>query len=278
MSRTSRARITVDGIEFDPITQVEVVERIEAVLAKPARKTSYRVVKPYVEFFEGARNDPAVHAALTEADLVVADSVAVQWAASWLAEPRPTFSRFVWSLAVGLRRHKWLSRVIPERGEGASATHQLMIASVQHGWRVGILGGPHNPEATKRNVLDRYPLLQLEGVWSGYYSPAELTPLVHKIKAAQIDILYVAMGFPKQELFMQTHTRPALARVMIGEGGTFDYDEMGGKHRRAPQWMRQSGLEWLWRLILQPTRIFRQLAIPRFMWRIFLQSRRAKKA
>lgn len=269
------ARIEIDGLGFDPITQTEVVEQIEAVLSKPVRKTSYRVVKPYVEFFEGARRDPAVLTALTEADLVVADSVAVQWAASWLIEPRPTFSRFVWSLAVGLRRPKWLSQVIPERGEGASATHQLMVASVQHGWRVGILGGPDNPDATKRNVLDRYPLLQLEGVWSGFFAPSERSSLVRKIKTVELDILYVALGFPKQELFMQDH--PGLARIMIGEGGTFDYDEMGGKHKRAPRWMRQSGLEWLWRLVLQPTRIVRQLAIPRFMWRIFILSRRANK-
>ena len=92
-----------------------------------------------------------------------------------------------------------------------------------------------------------------------------------------MDILFVALGFPKQELFMAEHVQARLARVMLGEGGTFDYDEMGGRLRRAPAWMRRSGLEWLWRLGVQPSRIGRQMSIPRFMWRIFRQSRRARR-
>lgn len=269
-------RVAIDGLEFDPITQVEMIERIDHVIAGPKRRVAFRVVKPYVEFFEKARQDPTVHQAIMEADLIVADSVAVVWAAAWLAEHRQTVGRFVWSLAVGLRRPAWLTGVIPERGEGATATHELLLAAAQHGWRIGIIGGPDDQTALREAIMERYPLLQLEGVWSGYYDTKELNRTVKSIAAAKLDILFVAMGFPKQELFMSQHLN--LARVLIGEGGTFDYDEMGGRHRRAPKWLRRAGLEWLWRLILQPTRLGRMLAIPRFMWRIFMISRRPPKS
>lgn len=270
-------RVQIDGIGFDPLTQAEVIEKVTHFLDKPRRAKAYRIVKPYVEFFEPARDDEAVGQALNQADLVVADSVAIQWASAWLIEPRPTFARFVWSLAVGLRKPAWLSQVIPERGEGASATHLMLLAAAQHGWKVGILGGPADIDATRESIMERYPLLQLEGVWSGYFESSAEPDLVRTITRAKVDLLFVAMGFPRQELFMARHVSSRIARVMLGEGGTFDYDEMGGQHRRAPQWMRQSGLEWLWRLMLQPWRLGRQLAIPRFMWRIFLQSRRTTK-
>lgn len=274
---TRSARISIDGLEFDPITQTEVIERIDAQIQKTNPAESFRVVKPYVEFFEPAQNDDVLHKALLDSDLVVADSVAIQWAASWLAEPQPTILRFVWSLTAGLRSTKWLSRRIPERGEGATATHQLLLASAQHGWKIGILGGADSTEL-KLRLMERYPLLQIAGVWNGYFDIDTEPELVKGIKSAKLDLLFVALGFPKQELFMQRHVKSHLAKVLLGEGGTFDFDEMGGPLKRAPGWMRRSGLEWLWRLILQPLRLKRQLAIPRFMWRIFRQSRTSKKS
>lgn len=275
---TRSHRVLIDGLEFDPLTQAEVLSQITKVLEGKKTGVTVRIVKPYVEFFDGARRYAGVREAINGADYVIADSVAVQWAAAWLAEKRPTLTRFVWSLAVGLRRPDWLSRCIPERGEGASATHRVLMAAAQHGWRVGILGGPEDSQTTQRHVQEKYPMLQLQKVWSGYFSARDEASLARHIAKEKLDILFVALGFPKQELFMAEYAESGIARVMLGEGGTFDYVEMGGSLHRAPSWMRQSGLEWLWRLGLQPSRIGRQMSIPKFMWRIFKQSRLARRS
>jgi len=269
-------RVEVEGLTFDPITTEEALVEIQSVLSRPARRHSYRVVKPYVEFFDPAERDPEIRDAINAADLVLADSVAIQWAASWHAEVRPTFRKFIWSFAIGLRKKGWITSVIPERGAGVRTTHDWLLAASGHGWRVGILGGPEDTTHTEEALAELYPMLQLQKVWSGYFKPHDEARLVTSLKEANLDILFVALGFPKQELFMKKHMSDGIGKILIGEGGTFDFDTMGGRLKHAPAWMRSIGLEWLWRLLLQPHRIGRQLAIPRFMWQVFRSSKSAK--
>jgi N-acetylglucosaminyldiphosphoundecaprenol N-acetyl-beta-D-mannosaminyltransferase len=97
--------------------------------------------------------------------------------------------------------------------------------------------------------------------------------LVEELKQLKPNVILVGMGFPLQEKLMAKLTPQLGHGVLIGEGGTFDYDSFGGNRSKAPTWMQKSGLEWLWRLVLEPRRIVRQMAIPRFMWAVYRNSK-----
>lgn len=267
VNRREKKRIDVAGIGFDPITQEQLLDDI-AIYIKGKHGQSLTVVKPYVEFFTQAWSDDSIMQMLQRANRVVADGVAVQWAASYLAGSRG-LGRWLKSLFIDIQRQEWRERIIPERGAGVDATHKLLTRASNEGWRVGIFGGPQDSERTFRAIERRYPHLHLVGVWSGFYSTSEEADIIKKIRAAKPDILFVAQGFPRQERFIDVHASHGLAKVLIGEGGTFDFDSMGGDLKRAPQWLRKIGLEWFWRLLQQPNRWRRQLALPRFMWRIY---------
>jgi N-acetylglucosaminyldiphosphoundecaprenol N-acetyl-beta-D-mannosaminyltransferase len=95
--------------------------------------------------------------------------------------------------------------------------------------------------------------------------------LLQDIKSADPDIILVGMGFPLQEKLISKLAGKLEHGVLIGEGGTFDYRSFGGRQAKAPKLLQRIGLEWLWRLALQPKRLRRQLAIPRFLWRLYRQ-------
>jgi N-acetylglucosaminyldiphosphoundecaprenol N-acetyl-beta-D-mannosaminyltransferase len=267
VKRTSHTRVDVAGLEFDPITQQEILEDISEHLGGKS-SYSFTVYKPYVEFFTSAWADAELMELLHRADRVVADGVAVQWAASYLAGPRG-FGHWLKSLCFDIQKPQWRSQIIPERGAGVDATQRLLKKAVRAGWTVGIFGGPRDTKRTSKAIQRLFPGVKLTGVWSGFYDNEEEQKIISEIKHAYPDILFVAQGFPRQERLIDTYKNSKLARVLIGEGGTFDFDSMGGELKRAPKWMRKLGLEWLWRLVLQPNRWRRQLALPRFMWRIY---------
>jgi N-acetylglucosaminyldiphosphoundecaprenol N-acetyl-beta-D-mannosaminyltransferase len=156
---------------------------------------------------------------------------------------------------------------------GANQTSGLLKLAEKNNWQVGILGGVNSPDEVKKQVTARFPKLSSLHTWSGFYGPEEEKKLVEEIQTAKLDLLLVAMGFPRQEKFMFRNQDINLAKVMVGEGGTFDYEEMGGPIKRAPVWMQRSGLEWFWRLAKQPKRLRRQLAIPKFVWSVKKQAK-----
>ncbi len=269
MNKSADTRLEVGGLYFDAISQQQARERIAEVIRHQKRTAdSFVVVKPYVEFFVGAWKDPKVARILRNADLSLADGVAVQWAASYLAGKHGVW-RLVRSLVYDVQRPDWRTKVIPERGAGVDATHALLLEAGRKGWRIGVIGGPRDTLSTQRALKKRYPGVDMRGVWTGYFTASQEAKLVDEIKSARLDLLFVAMGFPLQEQFIDRHKSDHLAKVLIGEGGTFDFDSMGGPLKRSPAWMRRLGLEWLWRLLQQPQRWRRQSAIFHFIAGIY---------
>jgi N-acetylglucosaminyldiphosphoundecaprenol N-acetyl-beta-D-mannosaminyltransferase len=104
------------------------------------------------------------------------------------------------------------------------------------------------------------------------HEPVE-AELVTDLHATRPDLILVGMGFPLQEELMAKLAPQLSHGVLIGEGGTFDYDSFGGVRTRAPRWVQTIGLEWLWRLATEPSRWRRQLAIPRFIWTVYRSSK-----
>jgi len=269
-----KTRVNILGVEVDPLTIADANNVIVQLIAQPAKK-SYYVVKPYVEFFVTSMGDPKIQSILNDADLVLADGVSVQWAASYLySNPRQAFLKTWRSLLFWLQKPQWKNQILPEKMAGANQTYPLLQLAEKNGWRVGIIGGNNPPKSTKLAIQKRFPKLKYIEVWNGYFSPTEEKDITTQISHEKLDILFVAMGFTRQELFIDRNLNNNLATVMIGEGGTFDYNEFGGSIKRTPKWIQKIGLEWLWRLFRQPKRIKRQLSIPKF---IFSIRRQAKK-
>lgn len=261
-------RISILGVEVDPLTIEQANSAIEELVVDPLESSAI-VVKPYVEFLVTAQKSKDVANLLNQADLCLADGVSLQWAASYLyGKPGKKFLAIPRSGLIWLQKPAWRAQVLPAKMAGATQTTDLLKRAERHHWKIGIIGGKNRPIEITSAIQERFPGLGELTVWSGYFESADEPKLVDEIAKSQLDILFVAMGFPRQELFMFRNRDKGLAKVMIGEGGTFDYAEMGGSIRRAPIWIQRGGLEWAWRLFRQPSRISRQLAIPRFVWAV----------
>lgn len=291
MSDRQRLQCEILGVRVDALTIEQSLVLLTDWVAHPSA-TSRVVVKPYVEFVAAANSNHELKALLNRADVSLADGISLQWAASYLyGQPatKPTLQKLLRSLLVWLQKADWRNQILPERFAGINHTKPLLAKAEVAGWRIGVIGGGE-PERLAAVLRERRPKLKLAGTWTGYtpstqssdysnwHQDAQLSAIVKEIRAAQLDVLLVAMGFSRQEYFMDAMRKEGLATVMIGEGGSFDYEELGGKRRRAPKFMRRIGLEWLWRLALQPSRIVRQIAIPKFVWAVHVAAKRSYRA
>jgi len=174
----------------------------------------------------------------------------------------------------------WLSRLMGfshvERVYGPDLMLAMCARSVTQGYHHFFYGGA--PGVAEKLVLclqSRFPTLQVSGTYSPPFRP--LTPeedvaVVGCINAAQSDIVWVGISTPKQECWMKEHVGRLCAPVLIGVGAAFDFH--AGVKRQAPRWMQQSGLEWLFRLMTEPRRLWRRYLINNtcFLWLVLLQA------
>ncbi len=270
-------KIHILGVRIDILTIDQINQLIIEQASKPYRRPLV-VFKPYVEFLSLASRNNNIKDLINSSDINVADSTAVAWSASYLYG-RPTmrwglFSLFS-SLAFRVQSKSWLTQIVPEQMAGVDQTKPLLRRANQLKLKVGILGGPKNTSALSHSIESRYKEIQLL-CWSGFFEPADEAELVDRIAASQLDILFCAMGFPKQEKFMIKYKGALKAKVIIGEGGSFDYDQLGGAIKRSPALLRKLHLEWLWRLALQPKRLSRQFAVPSFIKKVYSEKKRIK--
>jgi N-acetylglucosaminyldiphosphoundecaprenol N-acetyl-beta-D-mannosaminyltransferase len=262
-------RVDILGVPVDALT---VAQAVDLVAARAADRTSAAcyATKPYVEFLDRAAVDPEVRDLLRGAEWNLPDGVALQWAAAYL-DGRPGIARLIGLLAAIVVRPRAVTRVLPERFAGVSFTLPLLERCAREGLGVHLVGSPkaQSIEATARHLRERIPGLVVTGTSPGRFDDTAQDVLTVRLRAERPDVVLVGMGFPRQEQVM-AHLSTSLEHgVLIGEGGTFDFTEFGGATRRAPSQLRRAGLEWLWRLWLEPSRWRRQLAIPRFVVRVW---------
>lgn len=257
------------GVKIDNYTIGQSLDRIENAVVG---KRKIYVVKPYVEFMTKAYSDKKIRTILNNSDISLADGVSLQWAASYLYGQKTV--GLIRSLVKIIIDKKWLNEIIPERIGGINLTLPLLKLAEKKGFKVAIVGGPKDNQKTYKNITKIFPKLKLNGVWSGYFDQKNSKKIAKDIGKTKPDIVFVAMGFYRQELFISDYLTLLNCYAAIGEGGSFDFSELGGNLKRAPKFMQKLGLEWLWRLFLQPLRIKRQLAIPRF---IYLVNKQHKK-
>ncbi len=261
-------RLRVLGVPVDPLTVPEAVARISERAADLGSPPAY-VIKPYVEFF-GRRADPMVRSILAGAWLSLADGVAIQWAATYARAPRHGALDLLRSLVAIVLRPASVAAVVPERVAGVTLTLALLEASRERGLGVFLVGSPkHNPIAdTARHLEAILPGLRVLGTAPGRLDPESHERLLAELSRLRPDLILVGLGFPAQERLMAWLAPRLEHGVLVGEGGSFDFRELGGGIRRAPATVRRIGLEWLWRLLREPRRLRRQLAIPQFILEI----------
>jgi N-acetylglucosaminyldiphosphoundecaprenol N-acetyl-beta-D-mannosaminyltransferase len=229
--------VDVLGLRIDDVTYDESLLLVEQFVASGL---PHAIVTPNPEFAMRARSDPSFRAVLARSALAVPDGIGLIIAAGWLGRP------------------------IREHVRGTDLVHRLAARSVERGWRWFLLGAADGVAAEAADALRRrYPGLQVVGVAAG--SPrAEDDPWVHRQiqLAGRIDIILVAYGAPAQEYWMDRNLGPLQIPVGIGVGGVLDY--LAGRVPRAPSWVQRLELEFLYRLLTQPWRWRRQLALPHF--------------
>ncbi len=159
---------------------------------------------------------------------------------------------------------------------GTDLFPRLCEKSAAEGVSLFLLGSkPGVAEAVSFKMRERFPALSIAGVRDGYFKQEESRQIVEEINSSKADILLVAFGAPKQELWLAEHHHQLKTRVCLGVGGLFDF--YSGRLPRAPVWMREIGLEWTWRLLQEPERMWRRYLIgnPLFLYRVWKQKRMA---
>jgi N-acetylglucosaminyldiphosphoundecaprenol N-acetyl-beta-D-mannosaminyltransferase len=226
-----------------PIHDVTTAETVAYIARWIDQGGAYPIATVNPEFLMKARADSAFRAALNRAALCVPDGIGVLW-------------------AVRLR-----GRRLRERVAGSDLVPLLSAEAARRGWRVFYLGAaPGVAERTAEILAARHPGLPVAGCYAGSPAPEEEDGIVARVRAARTDLLFVAYGAPRQDLWLDRNLARTGAAVGIGVGGAFDF--VAGVATRAPRWVQRLGLEWLHRLACEPWRWRRQLALPAFAWRV----------
>ena len=243
--------MNVLGVGVSAITMTDALSRIDWWIT--SRANQYICVTGVHGVMESQR-DPALRAIHNRAGLVTPDGMPLVWLAR-------------------LRGHPGVQRVY-----GPDLMLACCGASVANGYRHFFYGGAAGvPERLAERLQQRFPGLQVAGHWSPPFralTPAEEAAMIERINATNPHIVWVGLSTPKQERWMARYVGRISAPVLIGVGAAFDMH--AGLKKQAPQWMQRSGLEWLFRLLIEPRRLWRRYLInnPWFVWRLLLQSSR----
>jgi N-acetylglucosaminyldiphosphoundecaprenol N-acetyl-beta-D-mannosaminyltransferase len=245
-------RITLMGCSIDNLTMEETLQTVEGFIhtGKPHQHVVVNVDK-----LVKASRDPELRRIINDCALVNVDGMPVVWASRLLGRP------------------------LKERVAGCDLFEALMRRAGEKGWRVFLLGAKEEVVSKVASTYrHKYPDLVLAGYRNGYWKgEAEEADVVEQIRAARPDLLFVAISSPKKEQFLGRWQAEMKVPFAMGVGGTFDVAI--GHVKRAPLWMQKSGLEWFYRFLQEPRRMFRRYFIEdmAFLW-LFLKELKLKDA
>jgi N-acetylglucosaminyldiphosphoundecaprenol N-acetyl-beta-D-mannosaminyltransferase len=226
-------RIEIMGCQIDNLTMEETLQTVEGFI-KSRQPHQHVVVN--VDKLVKADRDPELRRIINECALINVDGMPVVWAARLLGKP------------------------LKERVAGVDLFEALMQRAAENGWRVYLLGAREEVVSGVKRVYERkFPGFEVAGYRNGYWEPEEEAGVVAQIAAAKADMLFVAISSPKKEHFLGRYQADMKVPFAMGVGGTFDV--MVGKVKRAPVWMQNAGLEWFYRFLQEPRRMFRRYFI-----------------
>lgn len=231
-------KLDVMGLQFDNVTMDEALARADAFLS--GDKTVC-VVTPNAEIAYEALHDMSLRKLLNSADLMLPDGAGVVLASKLLKTP------------------------LKEKVAGVDFAAGLLKLLAKNQQSVFLLGAkPGVAEKAAEKMVQMTPGLRIAGLHDGYFT--DEAPIIAQINESGADVLFVCLGSPKQELFMQRYRQALGVKIMIGLGGSLD--AFAGTVKRAPQWMIRMNLEWLYRLIKEPKRFGRMLRLPKYLFAV----------
>ncbi len=235
--------VSILGVRVDDVTYDEALAHVQHCVASGG---AHQIATVNGEFIMAARHDLPFRRVLEQASLCVPDGTGVLWAARRQGTP------------------------LRERVAGVDLVERIAERGSERGWRIFFLGAaPGVAERAAKLLAERYPGLKIAGCYAGSPRPEEEDAILSQVQAAQPDVLFVAYGAPRQDLWIARNQARSGVPVAIGVGGSFDF--IIGEVRRAPHWVQRAGLEWLHRLAREPWRLRRQMAIPHFMALVMLK-------
>jgi N-acetylglucosaminyldiphosphoundecaprenol N-acetyl-beta-D-mannosaminyltransferase len=247
-------RMRLGRVPIDSLTFAEALDAIDALVAKGEGGT---VFTPNVDHVVQAEENERFRDAYEAATLSLVDGMPVLWASRLMGSP------------------------LPEKVSGSDLVVPLLERAAARGWRVFFLGGlPGSAEGARDSLVARIPGLHVVGVAAPRISvdgaSVSHDAIVEVLREARPDLVLVALGAPKQELFSHAIAARVRPAVLVGIGATLDF--IAGKVRRAPPWMSANGLEWLYRLAQEPRRMWRRYLVedPKFLLILLRELRRAR--
>jgi len=230
---TRPERVDLLGCPIDNLSRAETVDCIDRWI-QDRRPCQHVVVN--VDKLLKVRKDQALYDIIAGCGIINADGMPLVWVSRWLGTP------------------------LKERVTGIDLMEDLIALAAQRGYAVFFLGARQPVvEAVTEIYRTRFPALRIAGHRNGYWTPEEEREVVRQIKQSGADILFVAMGSPRKEIFLNQYRQELGPPFVMGVGGSFDV--VAGKTRRAPQWMQHWGLEWLFRFLQEPKRMWKRYLV-----------------
>lgn len=230
-------KVNILGVKIDDVSVDQAIECVSGWIKEGGK---HYIVTPNPEFIVAAYSDPDFKKILNKADLAIPDGA-------------------------GLK----ITGRIKNTTTGIDLMEALCQEASEKGWKVGLIGGRGGVATKAAEVLKkRYPNLKITYAIEGPQIPENSEDPDSQNVRKQTDLLFVALGMGKQEGWIVESMKKVDSYVFMGVGGAFDY--ISGNVKRAPIWMRKLGLEWLFRLIVQPWRIKRQVNLLKFIYLLII--------
>lgn len=235
VGRRMSERIDLLGCPFDAITEDDTVELVFEWKGARERKSRH-IITVNVAILMMARDDAKLASAIERADLVVVDGKPLVWTSRWLGAP------------------------VPEKVSGVDLMRRLLEAGNERGLSVFLLGTTQERlDALERVIRAKYPNVTIAGTRNGYFKVPDYAEVTKQIREAKADLLLVGMPAPFKEIWCEEQREALATPTILGVGGAFDV--MAGYVPRAPRLMQEAGLEWAWRLAMEPKKLWKRYLV-----------------
>lgn len=246
MNAENDNRVKILGVPMDLIDSRQAMAVFEEKFPEPGLTM---IVTPNPEIVLAANKDESLKTLISGADIILPDGVGLLYASKIIGHP------------------------LKERVTGIDFLMDILEYLEKNGKSVFFFGSkPGVARDAAQNLQKKYPALKVAGTRNGYFKPEEEEEIVREINESGADFLCVALGAPKQEQFIEKYRKELHCGGAIGVGGSLDV--FSGNLKRAPEFYRNHGLEWLYRLIQEPSRYKRMMQLPVFMVKVILHGRK----
>lgn len=239
-------RLNVLGVGVDTYNMEEAADILVSAMEKDE---AFSVFTPNSEIILYAYKNPDYMEILNRGSMITPDGIGVVHAS------------------------KILKRPLPERVGGFDLANVVLKKIAGTGKKVYLFGGkPGVAEDAAKKICTLYPGTEICGTADGYFDAEKEKNIIADIHEKKPDLLFVCLGFPKQETWIDAHKNELDAKVLMGIGGSLDV--FAGTVKRAPAGFQKLGLEWLYRLLKQPSRFIRMLALPKFGFTVLFHGKK----